>query len=144
VNWIDALSAVAGVVLALSGLVVSIVALRLTREQARSYLFPVPAVIVAQASTPDRSINIKNFGAGAMLSVWIELKFWSPGRQPQIANIDLPALGAGEEAPLLDPSFLNGMALSRVEATISYRNIKGVRQKEKSELSAVDLGGLDS
>lgn len=143
-SWTSALSAIAGVAVALSSLMVSIVALRLSREQARSYLFPAPAVIVMKANTPDRSISIRNFGAGAMISIWIECKLWSPGEQPQISKTDLAALGAGEEASLLDSSSLNSMALSRVEVEVNYKNIRGARQTQIFILSATDLSGLDS
>lgn len=143
-SWTSIVSALAGVVIASSSLVVSIVALRLTREQARAYLFPVPAVFVTGSTPANKSISMRNFGAGAMLGIWAEIHLWSPGSKAQIIKVDFPALAAGEEIPILDSSKTAGLAISRIDIQISYKNIQGASQAQKFRLSATDLGSLEN
>jgi hypothetical protein len=142
-NWTDVVTAIAGLAVAFSSLVVSVVALRLTREQARAYLVPVPAVFIIGGTSPERSINMKNFGIGAMLGIWVEMTLQAPSSETQVLKRYFPALASNEEVVLLDPAKMGRRALLLVTVQVSYKNIRGMNQTQSFELSTVDLGGLE-
>ncbi|MGW0763024.1 hypothetical protein ACWD1Y_42285 [Streptomyces sp. NPDC002814] len=124
---------------ALSSFMLSIVALRLTAEQARAHLFPAPSVFTDPGA---RGIVLRNFGTGAMLNIWIEITLIDPGRAPVTITRYIPNLSQGESAVLVDAEPLGSIALMEVRAQLNFENIQRRATKETIILSADQLGSL--
>lgn len=139
-SLIETLGTVSGVLVAASSLAVSLVALRLTKEQARSYLFPVPAVFGDSAR---RAIVVRNFGAGAMLNVFAELTLHSPMETPLHIQRHVASLGQGDHAELVTAQILEPMALSAVDVTLNFQNIRQQLIEERFHLTADQLSSLE-
>jgi hypothetical protein len=126
--------------IAASSLAVSLVALRLTKEQARAYLFPVPAIF---ADSTRRAIVLRNFGAGAMLNVLADLTLHSPMEAPLRIQRHVASLGQGDHEELVSAHILQPMALSAIDVILTYENIKRQPVEERFHLFADQLASLE-
>ena len=123
--------------ISLVSLLISIIALRFTQEQARSYLFPVPTIYM----DPDQqSVVLRNFGSGAMLSVSSEIKVSQPGLDQLNLVRYHPSLAQGEKAVLLSADVVSTSAIVLVEATVSFENIRREQRKANFRLTSDQLG----
>jgi hypothetical protein len=136
-QWI---SSIVGVILGLTSLIVSIVALRLTKEQARAYLFPVPAIYAEESSG---ALWIRNFGTGAMLNLWFELDLLQAGNDPVTVRRSIPFLGPNDAVDIVGREILGPMALTGVRGLVTYDNIGRHRLSTKVLLNSLQLEPLE-
>lgn len=135
-NDISLVTTIVAVLLSVASLAISMIALRFTHEQARSYLFPVPTIYM----DPQRqAVVLRNFGYGAMLSVSSEVKITEPGQAQITLARYHPSLAQGETAVLLPPEIVSSTAILKIDATIAYENIKRERTSAKFLLTSDQL-----
>ncbi len=138
-DQLEAAASLGGLLVALSSLLLSIVALRLTVEQARSHLFPAPSVFTDPVA---QGIVLRNFGTGAMLNIWIDVTLIDPGRAPVNLTRYVSSLSQGESTVIVNAADLSSMALAEVRARLHFSNIKRRVTEETIVLSADQLGSL--
>lgn len=127
---------IASLLISLVGLAISLIALRFTNEQARNYLFPVPTIYMDPLQN---AVILRNFGAGAMLSVSSEIKVIGPSQDATTLARYHPSLAQGEAAVLLPQEIVSNSAIAILDATISYENVKRERRTERFRLTSDQL-----
>lgn len=103
------------------GLLVSLTALKLAYEQARSYLFSSPSMYI------DSSLGglvIRNFGPGAMLDVRGRVTFRLIDGQNEIIDTYQPGIGSGEYASLAPNETLDELPIRGVDATFTFKTVR--------------------
>lgn len=139
-DGLDVVASLGGLAVALSSFFLSIVALRLTKEQARSHLFPAPSIFTDPTV---QGIVLRNFGTGAMLNIWVELTLIDPGREPVTITRNISSLGQNESTTVVEAAELHLVALAEVRARLLFNNIKRHAIEETFVLSADQLGSLE-
>lgn len=132
--------ATSGFILALSSLVVSLVALRLTKEQAKAYLFPAPAVY-ADAAT--HAIVLRNFGNGAMLNIRIKAELIAATQTVEEIVRYVANLAHNETSLIIGQDLLYMNPLSALRCKLTYENIVGGKSETTFYLDSLHLQALD-
>jgi hypothetical protein len=135
---VEQLGTIATFMLSAAAFITSLVALRFSLEQARSYLFPVPAIYVGASS----SIMVRNFGSGPMLNVYIELHVRWPVDHEDVIHRRLPSLANGESAEVLSTSVMQSGPILSVTALIDFDNIRRKSRRRTLRLTSDQLGAI--
>ncbi|WRZ90009.1 hypothetical protein OHB54_13610 [Streptomyces sp. NBC_01007] len=136
---LNLVASVGGLLVALSTLILSVVALRLTKEQARSHLFPAPSLFTDPAA---QGIVLRNFGAGVMLNIWINVTIIDPGRPPIEITRYVSNLGQGESAVVVGIDTVQQIAIVEIRVKLNFDNVHRHPMSESMTLTAEQLGAL--
>lgn len=136
---LNVIATAGGLLVALSSFTLSVVALRLTKEQARSHLFPAPSLFT---DTEMQGIILRNFGAGVMLNIWIDVTIIDPGRPPVEITRYVSNLSQGESAVVVGADTVRHLAIVEVRAALRFDNVRRSPMSESITLTTDQLGAL--
>ena len=134
------LIAVFGLAVSAVGLMIALVALRLSFEQARAYLIPFPTMYI----DTQRGLVLRNLGPGAMINFVGVLSLATPGANLPAVQRTYPGLSTGELVVLLDKEFVLNHAIIEIELNLTYENVRRSSRRASLRLSGSQVSQLGS
>jgi len=139
-DLLSVVTSVSNLVVALAALALSALAVRFSQEQARQYLFPVPALYVDEAQ---RSVVLRNFGSGAMLDIYADITVHTLPSDATAVWRYCPSLGPQESLTLIPRDMVTGTAVVALSVDVRYADIRRRPKRADYKLSSTQLGALD-